>query len=122
MNQRRFTRVPFLRRAQLETRGQRLDVQCLDLSARGVLIVRPDEVDWKLEQQVRIILSLGEREQIDMDCSVAHVDGDVVGLACDSIGLESFTLLRRVLELNLPDSAHVQKELAELIRQDQYQV
>tara|TARA_R110002167_G_scaffold2226_6_gene11402 strand:+ start:5335 stop:5706 length:372 start_codon:yes stop_codon:yes gene_type:complete len=120
MNQRRYTRVPFLRRVQIETRGQRMEVQCLDLSLRGVLLARPMESNWALEQHIQFVLTLGDQNQIVMDCSVAHIDDDVVGCACDSLGLESLTLLRRVLELNLPEPSHVQRELAELIRGDKY--
>ncbi|MCY0964758.1 PilZ domain-containing protein [Parathalassolituus penaei] len=120
MNQRRFTRVPFLRRARIETRGYQMDAQCLDISARGVLLVRPPEVDWALEQHIRITIVITERESILMDCSVAHIDDDVVGCACDSMDLESLTVLRRVLELNLPDSVSIHRELAELIRSDKY--
>ena len=119
MNQRRYTRVPFLRRAQVEIRGRTMEVQCLDLSLRGVLLVRPVDEDWRLEEHIRFTLTLGERDQIEMDCSVAHIDDDVVGCACDSLALESLTLLRRILELNLPDPGQIQRELAELIREDQ---
>lgn len=120
MNQRRFTRVPFLRRARIETRGYQLDAQCLDISARGILLVRPPDADWALEQHIRITIPIAEREVITMECSVAHIDDEVVGCACDSMDLESLTVLRRVLELNLPDSVSVHRELAELIRIDKY--
>ena len=116
MNQRRFTRVPFLQRATIEIGGERMEVQCLDISARGVLLVRPPESDWALEQHIRVTLVLGEREQIIMECSVAHIDSEVVGCACDSLDLESMIVLRRVLELNLPESTSFHRELAELIR------
>lgn len=116
MNQRRFTRVPFLQRAVIETAGQRMDVQCLDISARGVLLVRPPEAEWALEQHIRVILALTDREQIVMECSVAHIDSEVVGCACDSLDLESMIVLRRVLELNLPETTSFHRELAELIR------
>ncbi|WP_221797826.1 PilZ domain-containing protein [Oceanobacter mangrovi] len=119
MKQRRYTRVPFLRRALVESQGQSMEVQCLDISLRGVLLVRPEEVNWALEQHVRFTLTLGD-EQIVMECSVAHVDDDVVGCACDSLGLESLIVLRRVLELNSADPAMVQRELAELIRGDKF--
>jgi hypothetical protein len=120
MNQRRFTRVPFLRRIRIDTRGVQMEAQCLDISARGVLMVRPADVSWALEQHIQISMDLGEREQIVMECSVAHIDDEVVGCACDSMDLESMTLLRRVLELNLPEPASIHRELAELIRHERY--
>ena len=90
----------------------------MDLSLRGVLLVRPAEEQWSLEQHIRFTLTLGEREQIVMDCSVAHIDDDVVGCACDSLALESMITLRRVLELNSADPSQIQRELAELIREE----
>jgi len=120
MENRRYSRVPFLRRAHIETRGQTMEVQCMDLSLRGVLLVRPVNVDWQLEQHICFTLVLGEREEIVMDCSVAHIDDDVVGCACDSLGLESMTTLRRVLELNASDPSQIQRELAELIREERF--
>lgn len=115
-NQRRFTRVPFLHRARVELAGAEREVQCLDLSLRGVLLVLPEGADWGLEQPVCVTLTLGDSEQIRMECSVAHIDEDVVGCACDSMSLESLTVLRRVLELNLPSPEQVHRELAELMR------
>jgi hypothetical protein len=116
LNQRRFTRVPFLHRARVDLAGEEREVQCLDLSLRGVLLVLPEGANWALEQPICVTLTLGDSEQIRMECSVAHIDEDVVGCACDSMSLESLTVLRRVLELNLPSPEQVHRELAELMR------
>ncbi|MBT12785.1 MAG: hypothetical protein CMI02_12215 [Oceanospirillaceae bacterium] len=117
MDKRHFKRVHFLRRGKVETGGQSYETHCMDISLRGVLLVRPENVNWKLEQQLTVTLELSDEEYIAMNCSLVHIDEDVVGCACDSMDLDSMTSLRRLLELNMLDPSSVDRELAELIRQ-----
>lgn len=116
VNKRRYTRVPFLRRAVIEVGRMEYEVQCLDISLRGILLTRPPGVVWRLEQAVNIRIMLSIRESIYMMCVVSHIDDDVMGCACDSMDLESMVILRKVLEYNLPESTSFNRELAELIR------
>lgn len=116
MEQRQFQRVHFFKRAHITTHDQRLETHCLDISLRGILLVRPENVKWHLEQQLLVTLLLSEDETIEMSCSLVHIDDDVVGCACDSLDLDSMTTLRRVLEYNLKNPNDVNRELAELIR------
>ena len=117
MDKRHFKRVHFLRRVKVETGGQSYETHCMDISLRGVLLVRPENVNWKLEQQLTVTLELSDEEYIAMNCSLVHIDEEVVGCACDSMDLDSMTSLRRLLELNMLDPSSVDRELAELIRQ-----
>ena len=117
MDKRHFKRLHFLRRVKVETGGQSYETHCMDISLRGVLLVRPENVNWKLEQQLTVTLELSDEEYIAMNCSLVHIDEDVVGCACDSMDLDSMTSLRRLLELNMLDPSSVDRELAELIRQ-----
>jgi len=117
IDKRHFKRVHFLRRVKVETAGSHYETHCMDISLRGVLLVRPEDVNWKLEQQLKVTLELSDDESITMNCSLVHIDEDVVGCACDSMDLDSMTNLRRLLELNMLDPASVDRELAELIRQ-----
>jgi len=116
MEQRQFQRVHFFKRVQVTANGEQQETHCLDISLRGILLVRPEATDWHLEQQVRVTLVLSEEQSIDMECSVVHIDDDVVGCACDSLDLDSMTTLRRLLEMNLQNPQEVNRELAELIR------
>lgn len=116
MEQRQFRRVHFLQRVLAETQGKQYETHCLDISLRGILLVRPEGVNWKLEQPLKVMLTLSADEQIEMLCSLVHIDDDVVGCACDSLDIDSLTSLRRLLELNLADPLAVHRELAELVR------
>lgn len=116
MEQRQFKRVHFLQRVLVETEGQQYETHCLDISLRGILLVRPEQVNWRLEQRLNVTLTLSPLEMIEMQCSLVHIDDDLVGCACDSMDIDSLTLLRRLLELNLSEPQQVHRELAELIR------
>lgn len=115
--QRQFQRVHFFQRVQVSDNLHTQETHCLDISLRGILLVVPENTQWSLEQQVKVVLQLTEDESITMMCSVTHIDDDVVGCACDSMDLDSLTTLRRLLEYNLQDPAEVNRELGELIRQ-----
>jgi len=116
MNQRQFQRVHFFQRVRVNDGVQTLDTHCLDISLRGILLVLPEAVSWSLEQRVEVVLQLSPQENIVMECSVVHLDDDVVGCACDSFDLDSLTALRRLLEYNLQNPDQVNRELGELIR------
>ncbi len=116
MEQRQFQRVHFFQRVQVKTNDHVYETHCLDVSMRGLLLVRPENVDWKLEQRLHVTLTLTEDQIIEMDCSLVHIDEDFVGCVCDSLDLDSMIVLRRLLELNLVDPKAINRELAELIR------
>ncbi|MAS25862.1 MAG: PilZ domain-containing protein [Oceanospirillaceae bacterium] len=120
MDKRQFERVHFLRRVKVATEGDVLETHCMDISLRGLLLVRPERVNWRLEQQLVVTLELSDDQVITMNCSLVHIDEDVVGCACDSMDLDSMTTLRRLLELNMPDPSAVDRELAELIRHSRH--
>ena len=78
MDKRHFKRVHFLRRVKVETGGQSYETHCMDISLRGVLLVRPENVNWKLEQQLTVTLELSDEEYIAMNCSLVHIDEEAV--------------------------------------------
>ena len=114
--QRHFQRVHFFQQVKVRVGEQVFETHCLDISLRGILLVKPEGASWPLEKEVLVTLTLSDQEVIEMHCSVAHMDDDVVGFACDSLDLDSMTALRRLLELNLSDPDGINRELGELIR------
>lgn len=111
---RHFSRIPFTGAARLECEHGGLDCQVLDLSLKGALLnMRGDLPEGKAPCVLR--LDLGEDAQVVMRGHVAHREGSHVGLACEDIDLDSITHLRRLLELNLGDTALLERELAALI-------
>lgn len=114
MEQRQAKRVHLFQRVQVNDGTQTLETFCLDISMRGILLVLPENVSWRLEQILKITLSLADGGTIEMECSLVHIDDDVVGCASDSLDLESQAVLRNVLEMNLEVPSQVNRELSEL--------
>jgi c-di-GMP-binding flagellar brake protein YcgR len=115
MDQRQAKRVHLFQRVQVNDGKQTLETFCLDISMRGILLVLPENVDWRLEQTLNITLVLEDESTISMECSLVHIDDDVVGCASDSLDLESQATLRYVLETSLEVPSQVNRELSELI-------
>jgi len=87
----------------------------IDVSLKGALIELPD--NWKAEigEKGHLHIQLGEQDiSIEMEVSVAHLEGEHIGFHCDFIDIDSITHLRRLVELNLGDTALLERELANL--------
>ena len=50
-----------------------------------------------------------------MEGVVAHSARGLIGIACRSIDLDSITVLRRLIELNLGDAALLERDLQALV-------
>jgi hypothetical protein len=88
----------------------------LDISLRGLLFELHG--DWRPGCGTLVQASVRLDEQtpaIRMDGNVAHVQDGRIGIRCTGIDLESASMLRRMLELNLDDSAMLERDLAQLI-------
>lgn len=112
---RRFARVLFSTEAFLVQAEARLACEVIDLSLRGAL-VRCPPAPLRDDEPVALELRLGgDAAKIAMHGSIAHRDGDRLGIRCDDIDLDSITHLRRVVELNSGDARLLDRELATLI-------
>jgi hypothetical protein len=54
--------------------------------------------------------------KIIMNVTVAHQEDNEIGLQCNGIDIDSVSLLRRLIELNLADDEQLHKELSQLTR------
>jgi hypothetical protein len=113
---RHFTRVAFAVPAQLVTAGGQFAVKVHDLSFKGALVslVKPVPLTMGTPCQLHVMLDQGH-DRITMDATVAHLEGDSIGLLCRSIDLDSMTHLRRLIELQLADPALLDRELKALL-------
>lgn len=117
MPQRRhFSRILFNADARLIDGKAAHPCELLDVSLKGALVRLPAGEVWTPAQACRLELTLGATREvvIRMDCQVAHREDRVLGLHCLSIDLDSITHLRRLVELNVGDEAHLQRELSAL--------
>ena len=87
----------------------------LDLSLQGALIKKPEQWPPSLPKLMQLRIQLNDLPvELTMKVSVAHESGNVVGLHCEKIDIESVSHLRRLLELNLGDAELLSRELSEL--------
>lgn len=112
---RRFARVLFNTEAYLLQGEARLACEVIDLSLRGALL-RCADAPLSGGAPVSLELRLGsDAAVIAMHGSIAHRDGNRLGIRCSDIDLDSITHLRRVVELNSGDASLLDRELAALI-------
>ncbi|MCX4193470.1 PilZ domain-containing protein [Methylophaga sp. OBS1] len=118
---RRFSRIPFDAIAHIKTADgdEFLNCSVLDVSLKGLLIIKPGQWQARLGQSCTVDLLLQQGEVvIEMHATVAHVDDDSIGFESYEMDLDSITHLKRLMELNLGDEGLLHRELSALIEKD----
>lgn len=118
-NRRTFTRILFSLDATLTIDQEEHPVSLHDISISGALIKCSNETSPKKNKTGWLHFSLnGEDSKVAMQVTVVHTkateQNTEVGLDCHAIDLNSISILRRLIELNLGDSNQLDKELSEL--------
>ncbi len=114
-DKRRFRRATFEAPARLIDAMGTTPVKVLDLSLHGALIETPPGWVGCLGDRCQIKVELAADASIALWGTVAHLQGNQVGLRCDHLDLDSMTHLRRLIELNSGDPRLLERELAGLI-------
>ncbi len=116
MEKRRFHRVGHDARATLTAHANAWTCTVEDLSLKGCMLKLADPwpVDPALHYQLSIHLTYSIH--IDMEVVLTHQDGLFAGFRCVSIDADSAIKLRRLVELNLGDTALLERDLHELVR------
>lgn len=117
---RHFTRIAFSADAILiDTSGNRQwHTELVDISLKGALIKRP--ADWEVtpSDAFSLQLILDSNTKLRFDVRVVYLQRDRIGLHIEQLDLDSASHLQRLMELNLGDSAVLERELAELFKPD----
>lgn len=113
-NNRQFHRIVFTADAVLNCDGNTWRCEVIDLSLKGCLLRFEHSWEADPEKLYTLTLQLSEQVQIKMALTPTHVVGNKVGLKCEHIDLDSITELRRLVELNLGDSALLERDLLSL--------
>ncbi len=113
---RRYSRIAFRTPGRLVFIDCSFSVVVIDVSLHGALIRLPANtvVEHDALCMLQIRLNRG-KDQISMECSVAHVEKRQAGLLCQTIDIDSATHLHRLVELNTGDPALLERELSMLI-------
>lgn len=115
---RKFWRAAFNAPVKLVNDTASVDATLDDISLKGALLEVPPGWQGKAGEHCHLRLRLGGDEdmKITMWGRITHVDGEKVGVLCESIDLDSITHLRRLVELNAGDPTLLERELSALVR------
>jgi hypothetical protein len=116
MDKRRFHRVGHDARATLTAHAQASTCTVEDLSLKGCMVKLAEAWQVDPQQQYHLSIHLTYSIHIDMEVVLAHQEGVHAGFRCVSIDADSATKLRRLVELNLGDSALLERDLHELAK------
>lgn len=112
---RRYTRVDFDAEALISQNSVSYPAKIIDVSLNGILLEPPKHYELRSDQPADIHIRLSEEDTIHMRVTLVHSSHHVLGFQCDSIGMESITHLRKIIELNMDDPNASERVLAELI-------
>ena len=117
---RHFSRIPFHADVQLHFHlaKEEQTAHLLDISLKGALVetAQPSAYIYK-GKLCRVTLLLGRGgEHIAMEGKVVHHEGQLMGIECQHIDLDSMTCLRRLVELNTGDENLLERELGEMLK------
>ncbi len=113
-DKRHFHRIIYNAEANLTGNQSTLTCNIIDLSLKGCLLRFEEPWSAPLEVLYSLTLQLSESVTIKMEVSVSHVIGNEVGFKCEHIDIDSISQLRRLVELNLGDSALLERDLLAL--------
>jgi len=115
---RHFLRIPFHADVQLHLENEVQTTHLLNISLKGALVKteQPNVKSFK-GKSCSVDLLLGkDGETITMKGKVVHQEGQLMGIECQHIDLDSLTNLRRLMELNTGDDKLLERELDEMLK------
>lgn len=113
-DRRQFSRVAFNGDVTLCQSNQRWLGEVVDISLKGALIRLPKACTLTPDMPIQLILNLADDTVIEMTVSLCHIQGNLAGLVCQQIDVDSVAHLRRLIELNTGDPAAAERELQRL--------
>lgn len=109
---RRFQRILFNAPANIVRREIAYPTTLIDISFKGALLRTPADWTGTLGDEVTIEVMLNKNDAvISMHAVCAHEENQHIGVLCKEIDVESITLLRRLIELNVADEEQLQRDL-----------
>lgn len=116
LDRRRFCRILFRAPVTVEYGGQCWQTDVADISLKGILLDKPS--DWPANlptAEVHLRLPLSEENVVSIEATLSHTGARQLGFVYRSLDIDSATLLRRLIELNLGDEALLERELSALV-------
>lgn len=113
---RHFTRIDFDAETSVSQGTHRWPVELVDVSLNGVLFKQPEVWNIHPGNPIFIDIQLTDRAHIKMEARLVHITPEFVGCQCIHIDLDSITMLKRLVELNLGSDEYLERELSSLIQ------
>ncbi|MES9993908.1 MAG: PilZ domain-containing protein [Candidatus Thiodiazotropha sp.] len=112
---RRFQRILFDAAASIIRQRVTYATSLIDISFKGALLKAPADWPGKPGDEVTIEVILNQADAvITMHAVCAHEEDQHIGVLCKEIDMESISLLRRLIELNIADEEQLQRDLEAL--------
>lgn len=113
-DRRRSQRITLDGTVRLYARDGSWPTTIIDLSLRGVLVSHPDGCVHPPGTRFRMDLRIFDNVPVSMGAELVRADERHMAFAWDRIDLDSFSRLKRLLELNLQQPELLYRELGEL--------
>mgnify|MGYP000521842627 FL=1 len=109
---RRFTRISFDAKTELKSGDNTFHVSLVDVSFNGILVKSDTPLALEIGNEVEATIHLlGNDVAIRTPATLAHKREQEYGFLIENLDIDSLTLLRRLVELNLGDEALLEREL-----------
>lgn len=112
---RRFRRFPIAGSVRLYSGTQMWQTELIDLSLRGVLVTIPEGWSGEAGSRYRLDVRMEGGLVIGMGVALVRVRAHDLAFSCQKIDLDSFTRLKRLVELNVGNVEVLNRELAVLL-------
>ena len=116
-NRRQFTRILFSIKAELTVEENSYPVSIQDISLNGALVTSPEPTEQLKHKLGVLSFEFDEDDKVEMHIAVVHCQKNEMGLRVNAIDIDSISILRRMVELNLGDEVQLNKELSQLTRE-----
>ncbi|MCL2345905.1 MAG: PilZ domain-containing protein [Desulfobulbus sp.] len=114
-NRRQFSRISFQAEASLFLGNDEYPVGVIDLSLKGALIQPRGSLYITVGSAGVLNIPLDAEDNIRMEVTVIHHQGQYYGLSCRKIDLDSVIHLRRLVALNLGNENLLEREIGLLV-------
>ena len=110
---RKFHRIPFQCQSQVKCGDRTYAAELLDISMKGALMLVRDMPNWQMGHTCFLDIKLVNSDiHLQFEAELAHCEEQHYGFIFRSEDLDTFSHLRRLLELNLGDAEIVDHELS----------
>ena len=115
MEQRRFSRITFIKSCQLLDKTENFDAAVQDISLRGALLELRQPRKFANDALIVVDLALDAEHSLHLNGIVRYQRESTVGIEFNGIDIDSITVLKRMMELNLGSELLIEREIEALI-------